>query len=73
MLFLDPEEVPHASSEDLDEPGEEGQEGRFRDQFHHKRRDSQCPRAPKDQIHQYSSIVYRWCLVAQFVSEKFML
>jgi hypothetical protein len=27
MLFLDSEEVPHASSEDLDEPGEEGQEG----------------------------------------------
>jgi len=68
MLFLYSEEVPHASSEDLDESGEEGQEGRFRDQFYDRRGDSQGPRAPKDQIHQYSSIVNRRRLIAQFIS-----
>ncbi len=68
MLFLDSEEVPHASSEDLDEPREEGQKGRFRDQFYNRRRDSQGPRAPEDQIHQNSSIVNRRRLIAQFIS-----
>lgn len=73
MFLLDAEEVPHASSQDFDESGEEGQDGGLGDESHHRGRDGQRPRASEDQIEEDGYVVDVRVLVAEVIPKEAML
>lgn len=70
MLFLDSKEIPHAAPEDLEETGQEGQEGALRDEDHDVGRNRQGPGVPKEQVHHDGRVIDRRILVAEVVPQE---